>query len=150
MFKLSLAAIFSIFLLGNTQTDLVIRNQFQEAIYSKKTAEKLAVSLESKPNLSAIEMGYLGATKMVLAKHYFNPYEKLKSFNNGRIILEKAIKQEPSNIEIIYLRYSCAKNAPSFLNYNKTLESDRILLENSAKNLTDMDLKNRILNFLKK
>lgn len=149
MFKTSLCVIISIFIIGNVKANIPLRNQFQEAVSSKKTAEFLAASLEKKTNLTALEMGYLGATKMVLAKHYFNPFEKLNSFNNGRLILENAIKLSPQNIELIFLRYCCAKNAPSFLKYSQTLESDRLFLENSLKNMTDIDLKYRIIAFLK-
>lgn len=127
-----------------------LRNQFDKAIYSKSIAESLKQTLQQKSNLTPLELGYLGATKMLLAKHYYNPFNKLEIFNQGKVDLENALKKDKNNAEIIFLRYSCAKNAPHFLNYYQNLESDRIFLENAVTSITDNDLKNRIKVFLKK
>jgi hypothetical protein len=127
-----------------------LRNQFDKAIYSKSIAESLKQTLQQKSSLTSLELGYLGATKMLLAKHYYNPFNKLEIFNQGKVDLENALKKDKNNAEIIFLRYSCAKNAPHFLNYYQNLESDRIFLENAVTSITDNDLKNRIKVFLKK
>jgi hypothetical protein len=127
-----------------------LRNQFDKAIYSKSIAENLKQTLQQKNSLTPTELGYLGATKMLLAKHYYNPFNKLEIFNQGKVDLENALKKDKNNAEIIFLRYSCAKNAPHFLNYYQNLESDRIFLENAVTSITDNDLKNRIKVFLKK
>jgi hypothetical protein len=129
-------------------TDL--RNQFDKAIYSKSLAENLKLSLEKKSSLTPLELGYLGATKMVLAKHYFNPFNKLQSFNQGKTDLENALKKDKNSAELVFLRYSCAKNAPHFLNYYQNIDSDKAFLENAVISMTDNDLKSRIQVFLKK
>jgi hypothetical protein len=127
-----------------------LRNQFDKAIYSKSIAESLKQTLQQKSNLTALELGYLGATKMLLAKHYFNPFNKLEIFNEGRTDLDNALKKDKNNAELVFLRYSCAKNAPHFLNYYQNLEKDKQFLENAVTSMTDSDLKNRIQLFLKK
>lgn len=127
-----------------------LRNQFDKAIYSKSIAENLKQTLQQKNNLTPLELGYLGATKMLLAKHYFNPFSKLEIFNEGRTDLENALKKDKNNAELVFLRYTCAKNAPHFLNYYQNLEKDKLFLENTVISMTDSDLKNRIQLFLKK
>lgn len=127
-----------------------LRNQFDKAIYSKSLAENLKLSLEKKSNLTPLELGYLGATKMLLAKHYFNPFNKLEIFNQGRTDLDNALKKDKNNAELVFLRYSCAKNAPHFLNYYQNIDSDKAFLENAIISMTDNDLKSRIQVFLKK
>jgi hypothetical protein len=127
-----------------------LRNQFDKAIYSKSIAESLKQTLQQKSSLTSLELGYLGATKMLLAKHYYNPFNKLEIFNQGKTDLENAIKKDKNNAELVFLRYSCSKNAPHFLNYYQNLEKDKQFLENATISMTDNDLKNRIVLFLKK
>ncbi|MFA9213418.1 MAG: hypothetical protein ACEQSR_06175 [Candidatus Methylacidiphilales bacterium] len=127
-----------------------LRNQFDKAIYSKSIAESLKKTLEQKTNLTPMELGYLGATKMLLAKHYYNPFNKLQIFNEGKTDLENAIKKDKNNAELVFLRYSCAKNSPHFLNYYQNIESDKQFLEIAIISMTDNNLKNRIILFLKK
>jgi len=127
-----------------------LRNKFDKAIYSKSIAENLKETLQQKTNLTPTELGYLGATKMLLAKHYYNPFNKLQIFNEGKTDLENAIKKDKNNAELVFLRYSCAKNAPHFLNYYQNIKTDKVFLENAIISMADNDLKNRIVLFLKK
>lgn len=127
-----------------------LRNQFDKAIHNKSIAESLKKNLEQKTNLTPTELGYLGATKMLLAKHYYNPFNKLEIFNEGRTDLDNALKKDKNNAELVFLRYSCSKSAPHFLNYYQNIESDKLFLENAVISITDNDLKNRIVLFLKK
>ncbi len=143
---------FFVFLLMVVQliANIDLRNQFDKAIYSKSIAESLKQTLQQKNNLTPTELGYLGATKMLLAKHYFNPFNKLEIFNEGRADLDNALKKDKNNAELVFLRYSCAKNAPHFLNYYQNITTDKLFLENAVTTMTDNDLKYRIILFLKK
>lgn len=139
-----------VFMVVQLIANIDLRNQFDKAIYSKSVAESLKQTLQQKNNLTALELGYLGATKMLLAKHYFNPFNKLEIFNEGRTDLDNALKNDKNNAELVFLRYSCAKNAPHFLNYYQNIATDKLFLENAVTSMTDSDLKNRITLFLKK
>jgi hypothetical protein len=139
-----------VFMVVQLIANIDLRNQFDKAIYSKNIAESLKQTLQQKSNLTALELGYLGATKMLLAKHYFNPFNKLEIFNEGRTDLDNALKKDKNNAELVFLRYSCAKNAPHFLNYYQNIAPDKQFLENAVTSMTDSDLKNRIQLFLKK
>jgi hypothetical protein len=127
-----------------------IRKQFHKGLKNKAEIEKIIKSLEVKTTKSAVELGYLGASKMVYAQFYVNPYNKLKSFKEGKLLLENAINEENKNPELIYLRYICSVNAPKFLNYNKNIQNDHLFLESSLKNIADSELKSLILSILKK
>jgi hypothetical protein len=69
-------------------------------------------------------------------------------FVEGKAILEEAIKNDPKNIELIFLRYPVQLNAPSILDYNQNVASDKKTLVNEVKSIKDKDLKSRILVFL--
>ena len=139
-----------VFMVVQLIANIDLRNQFDKAIDSKSIAESLKQTLQQKSNLTALELGYLGATKMLLAKHYFNPFNKLEIFNEGRTDLDNALKKDKNNAELVFLRYSCAKNSPHFLNYYQNIATDKQFLENAVTSMTDSDLKNRIQLFLKK
>lgn len=77
--------------------------------------------LQSNPSQSA----YLGALLMKKAGIVGNPKDKLSLFKDGRIKLENAIKNNPSVVEYLFLRYMIQENAPSFIGYNTNLEEDK-------------------------
>ncbi len=73
-------------------------------------------------------MAYHGAALMTSAQYAFWPFEQLKRFNQGKKILENAVRHDMTNVEIRWIRYVIQKNAPSFLNYSKNLEEDKKFL----------------------
>jgi hypothetical protein len=150
MLKKGIQLFVFVFMVVQLIANIDLRNQFDKAIDSKSIAEGLRQTLQQKNNLTPTELGYLGATKMLLAKHYYNPFNKLEIFNQGKTDLENAIKKDKNNVELVFLRYSCAKNAPHFLNYYQNIVTDKLFLENAVSSMTDNDLKNRISLFLKK
>lgn len=75
-------------------------------------------------------MAYHGAALMTSAQYVFWPFEQLKRFNQGKKILENAVRHDIANVEIRWIRYVIQKNAPTFLNYSKNLEEDKKILLN--------------------
>jgi len=127
---------------------VTIRNLYYKASSSKEDAEKLKAALESIPAPNECIKGYIGATYMVEAKHVYNPSTKLSYFNNGKNLLDNAIKKEPGNIELKFIRICIQTNAPSFLGYNKHIETDKAFIISTYAVQTDVDLKKRIKEFM--
>jgi hypothetical protein len=150
--SLILLLITSIFsLLPNVEVEH-LRKLHQKAIYDKAQTQLLIAYIEScKPdNLS---LGYKGSGLMIMAKHSLNPYHKLNYFNAGKKLLEEAIKNDPENPELRYLRLAIQVNIPSFLNYTSDIKSDVDFLVKyvlSAKSTSDKELRKNIVGFLKK
>jgi len=132
------------------QTDnlIEVRNQYEKCENSETQTNQLHANLEKTSNPSNTLKAYLGATKTIMAKFAWSPYQKLAYFNEGKGILEKTIQNEPGNIEIRYLRLTIQLSAPSILSYNAAIESDKKYILNRLKSLSDEDLKNRITRFL--
>jgi hypothetical protein len=65
-------------------------------------------------------------------------------------MLERAIQSDPQNIELRYLRLAIQTSIPAFLNYNKNIDSDKILLLGAIKSrlISDADLLKKIVHFL--
>ena len=126
-----------------------LRRLFDSAIQNEQSAELLLQQLVNNDLDKNTLLGYKAATQMIMAKFYFNPWKKLQVFNIGKGQLETAIQNEPTNIELIFLRYMIQKNSPSFLHYNLNVASDKKTLLLSINTIKDQDLKSRISNYLK-
>ncbi|MFN4082403.1 MAG: hypothetical protein ACK4K9_02120 [Bacteroidia bacterium] len=127
-----------------------LRKHYENAIKSSKTAKELINTLSVKESISPIELGYLGSTQMIMAQHYFLPWDKLSIFTQGKENLEKAISLEPNNAELIYLRYTIQTNTPAFLHYNNNITNDRKMLEKFVLVTKDIELGKLIESYLTK
>ena len=123
---------------------------FEQASVNENSAHKLLAILNAEPNLTPTLLGYKGSTLAMEAKYTLNPYKKLKYFNEGKSLLEKAINNDPQNIELRYLRLAIQSTIPTFLNYTKNIDSDKILLLGAIKSrlILDEDLLKKITLFL--
>lgn len=124
---------------------------YVKSVDSKQTAKSLLVLL-SKQQQNAFVMGYTGATKMMMAKHVFNPITKLSYFNTGKKTLNKAIAKESNNVELVFLRYATQVSAPALLGYNDHIETDKELILrslNDDKKVLDQELMQTIVSFMK-
>jgi hypothetical protein len=74
-------------------------------------------------------LGYLGAYTMIKANHQLNPFKKLTSFNEGKKLLEQAIKQTPNDLELRFIRYAIQISIPKFLGYNTHILDDKKILQ---------------------
>jgi hypothetical protein len=127
---------------------IFIRNLFYRATKSYLATDSLVnilkqVNLKSKPE----SIGYKGMSYLMICFHSYNPYTKFKYFFKGKELLEEAIKKDGTNIELKFLRLTVQLNTPSFLDYKKNINEDKLAIFNGAKNITDVDLFNRIYNY---
>lgn len=147
---MKLISLLFLFLFTNDSKINTIRNMFEQASVSETSANKLIDLLNNEPKLSPTLLGYKGSTLALQAKYTINPIKKLKYFNDGKSLLEKAIINDPQNIELRYLRLAIQTNIPTFLNYYKNIDSDKILLLGAIKSrsISDIDLLKKIIHFL--
>ena len=83
------------------------------------------------------------------SKYKFNPISKLYLFSKGKEILERSIKEEPSNLELKFLRLSIQQNIPEILAYNQNIEEDQKFINNNINKNKDGALKKLIKSTLK-
>ncbi|WP_245129206.1 hypothetical protein [Mucilaginibacter straminoryzae] len=108
----------------------VIRKQLLNALNSKQTTDSLYNVLTASKNKTPVIVGYIGALEALKAKYTWNPYFKLKYLNTAEDHFEKAVAQDPDNIEIRFMRFSVEHHVPSFLGYNKNLQADKHVIIN--------------------
>ena len=127
----------------NAQELMDLRSNFSKAVTQKEVCEEMINLLENDSS-SSVNLAYLGAFQTIWAKHVGNPFSKLKTFKRGKKNIEQAVKNDPNNIEIRYLRYAVQKNAPGFLNYSKNLKEDKIFLEKNLDKIQSEELKKQV------
>ena len=86
---------------------------------------------------SNVKNAFLGAMIMKRAGIGGNPFYKLYLFKKGHELLEGAIKDNPGNTEFRFLRLMIQENAPGFLGYNDSEETDSEFIRNAYKTLPE-------------
>ena len=116
-------------------------------VYSKTLLEKSKKEFEqtNKPIYEAL----YAVGHFFMAKHAGNPLSKYSNFNKGKKLLENAVKRDPKNLEIRFMRYICQEKTPSFLGYKDNLEEDKKFILSEYKNTKDENLKTYIKNYFK-
>jgi hypothetical protein len=127
-----------------------VRALFDRSVSDEKICLQLIAKLEAfNENNHPLYAGYRAAATMIMAKHVFNPFSKFSYFKKGRNLLEKAIAKNKGDIELRFLRFSIQTHLPRFLDYNDNINMDKALIMQHFAALTDLALRQKIVNFLK-
>ena len=126
-----------------------LRKLYLTSYNNKSTCDSLSsyLNLFNKKN-NTID-AYIGANNLLISKFSKNIVKKFKYFEEGKKLIEQAIKNDPKNIEIIFIRYLNQINSPWFLNYNQNLGEDRDFLIKNFNLINDPYFKNVIQKILK-
>ncbi|AFL80417.1 hypothetical protein Aeqsu_0914 [Aequorivita sublithincola DSM 14238] len=141
--------LFFISFFGNAQDLKEIRAQYPKAVESTEITAKFDgefsnVDSSSKPTLLA----YKGAVLTLKAKFAKKKSDKIDFFKEGVSLIESAVKAEPSDIEIRYIRMSVQENSPRFLGYHKNIEEDKEFILKNYPNVSSKELKMVIKDFV--
>jgi hypothetical protein len=110
--------------------------KIREQYFSIQEAKDGALNLffRLKPlDLSAypVLLAYRGSTSAASAASVPGVNKKLQYFMNGKAELEQAVKANPGNVEIRFLRLATQVNAPAFLGYHGKVQEDKNQIINS-------------------
>lgn len=129
---------------GEEWNMVAIRDLYYRAAASKADSDKFKAALDAIQHPDACIKGYIAVSYMIEAKHLYNPSSKLSAFNNGKNMLENAIKNDPENLELRFLRIGVQANTPAFLGYSNQIEADKKIIRAKYALHPDADLKRRI------
>lgn len=125
------------------------RELYYKASAHKDDAEKFSDFLAASPDVEkTLLSGYQGLSYMLSANYSWNPYNKLSFFTKGKDLLNEAIKKDPANMELRFLRFCVQTNAPGFLGYSDMIHQDKAIILAGYSTSKDSDLKYRIKNYL--
>lgn len=105
-----------------------IRTDYAKAASEKELCARMIDELVDADSHAAVNMAYLGGLQTVWANHLLSPINKLNTFRKGKKNIEQAIKQEPDNAELRYIRLSVQRHAPAFLAYRAHIGEDTAFL----------------------
>lgn len=126
-----------------------VRSLFMKSVDDARSCQDLLKLLENYDEIKNPTLaGYKASAWMIMAKHSFNPMEKLSFFNKGKTLMESCIQASPENIELHFLRFSIQCNSPDFLGYNDSLMSDKSFLLKSINKKADKELNSIILSYM--
>lgn len=127
-----------------------VRSNYHLFLFNRDFCQATISELEKNKNESVLFLGYLGALQTINANHVSNPITKLKTFKRGKQNIESAVKADPNNVEIRFIRLSVQKNTPTFLGYNVNINEDITFINNNKQQIKSEYLKNNIELLLKK
>lgn len=102
----------------------VTRANYKKVVSDKDLCKEMISELRNSQNISATHLAYFGGLQAIWANHVFNPITKLKTFQEGKENIEKAIETEPNNVELRFIRLSIQRNVPGFLGYRSNVKED--------------------------
>ena len=153
--KMKVYTIFLLFLFpffnahGQSITLDETRSLYVKSTRDKEVCEELYKRLSTlKTDDNYILSGYYGAVAANLANQVKEPAQKIKLFNQGRRLIEKAIQMDSLNLELHFLRFTIQSNCPRSLNYNRELEPDKTFIIKHLGQSRDVRLQKKIATFM--
>lgn len=132
-----------------------LRTLYRKAVSDEPSAKSLqqALAPHSYSSIGVVH-AYRASAEALLAYHSLNPFKRLKRLRSADRIFLKAIRLDPTNPEIRFLRFAIHSNLPDFLSSDSLLTQDKQLLlarlgQYQAFNLSQDDLEDFIHFFRK-
>lgn len=122
-----------------------VQELYITAYKSKENAFNFYQLTEENQSKSPINLAYFGAAKMIYAKYSKNKIELLK---DGKTIIENAIKSNPNDVELRFIRLSIQENLPKIVSYRKNIDEDKKYIIENIDNQNDR-LKKYICEYIK-
>lgn len=127
----------------------VVRANYSKLVSDKGLCKKMIAEFAEAKNNSATHLAYLGGLQTIWANHLFSPISKFHTFKEGKKNIEQAIKKEPDNVELRFIRLSVQKNAPSFLRYKSNINEDTEFINENRHQIGSEILQKNIETLLK-
>ena len=126
-----------------------LRAEYPKASQNEELAKELYESLLPVTNEdNKVLVAYKGAAFAIMALFGNGIKEKTDLFNEGRDLLEYAVKEEPSSIEIRCLRMSIQEHSPKIASYRDNIEEDKKFILINYKHSRSKEVKNFVKSYV--
>lgn len=106
-----------------------IRSSYRQAVTKRSAANNIDQLLASHSHCDVgIVHAYRASAKALLANYSLNPMTKLDLLKQADQIFLKAIRLDPTNPEIRFLRFAIHSKMPAFLRNKDLLQQDKQVL----------------------
>ncbi len=133
-FRSSFSILLFFFLLSTskyTTAASMAYKEFYAAMQSNDTVKINSQLIAIEKSSMKEKEAYSGALMMRMSGLVKSGIEKLRIFKQGRIRLEKCIKQDSSNAEYRFLRLMIQEHIPDFMNYHSKKTEDAMIIRES-------------------
>ncbi|WP_344675663.1 hypothetical protein [Sphingobacterium kyonggiense] len=146
-----LMSVLYLFVISEMRADILddVRKNYDKMASNEELCKSAIANLKRTKNNSSTHLGYLGGLQTIWANHVFSTMSKLNTFKEGKKNIEEAIKKEPDNVELRFIRLSVQKNAPSFLGYKSNITEDIQFIKNNRSHIKSPVLNRHIESLLK-
>lgn len=141
-----ISGLFLFLCLFQTVETVQLRNAYKTVAKSEKAATKF-IELTEHIDSSAVQQAYRGAAFALKAKFGKN---KMQNLHEAKARIEKAVAQEPQNIEIRMIRLSVQENLPAIAGYGKAIDSDKVFILENLKAVKKEKLKAYLQGFIER
>ena len=111
--------------------------------------DSISLLLKDMDTENNLVLAYRGANTLLYCTKTNNVFKKFSYFEKGKYMIEQAIKNEPKNVEITFLRYINQKNTPWYLNYKKNIKEDYKFIMQNINIINDQKFRNKVIETLK-
>jgi len=125
-----------------------MREMYYNASKSSAASDKFYELMKRENSTSPLALGYQAMAEFMKCYHSFNPVTKLTYFGKGKSNLDRAIQNDPQNIELRYLRFTVQTNIPFFLNYSSSVNEDKQFIISNFSSQGDTALKQMIRDYM--
>lgn len=115
-----------------------VRKEFHEAVLDPKEIRPFHEFIINIENPSATILAYQAVSEALLAKVAWNPFTKLSQVMKYDKLMEKAVMNDPQNIEIRFLRLAIEYSLPAFLGMNDHLDEDITMIKQNLQSITQI------------
>lgn len=134
---------------GSSQDLSHLRSQYPLAQENGELTSQLNDKLaQISSGADPVMMAYKGAVKTLMADFAKKIRDKKDYFKEGVELIETALKTDPNNIEIRYLRLTVQEHAPKFLKYHDNISEDKEMILKNYSSISSKELKAVIREFV--
>tara|TARA_B100000809_G_C15140162_1_gene532778 strand:- start:5946 stop:6434 length:489 start_codon:yes stop_codon:yes gene_type:complete len=126
-----------------------VREDYKNAFNSKEVTLQLNKDLdEVKKTDDNLLVAYKGAVLTLMAKHSKVAKEKKTFFKEGATLIDFAINEQPTNVEMRCIRLGVQENTPKLLKYRANKTEDKQLINDQFENIKSNDIKKYVRSFI--
>jgi hypothetical protein len=137
------------FIRAQTFSQSELRSLYLQATQKADAVEEVIHRLSSLPRYTPSEQGYLGICHGLKAQHVESMWSKLRQVQKSKSLLNAAIRRDPRDPELRFLRFSIEHFIPSFLLMSGDIDEDlEVIFRNPAFIDDNPKLKKRVVEFI--
>ena len=126
-----------------------VREEYKSAFNSKEVTLQLNEELSKvKKTDDNLLVAYKGAVLTLMAKHSKVTNEKKAFFKEGATLLDFAISEQPTNVEMRCIRLGVQENTPKLLKYRANKPEDKQMIKDQYDHISSNDIKKYVKGFI--